>query len=536
MLCSTVTTSVPTFVNVTTSTWGTVHTLIGNITNQLLAHSYVAQFDFTGKSYLLRCITRREAAFGTVIHSIFDAWRYKVIWTCAWTILLWSGCNYVRLILYIMLHSTNLKPNCQIHFFACCQVHSEVHCWLHSIVHSLPAWLTLSRGTQVHPSMLPSTPPSTFSSTLSGILSRMLSLALDGRLPACLTVRSQALKMLSSTLLGTLSSTLPIAPDDTLPACLTIRSQVSSQDTLKHTPEHSLKNTPNCTRWHTPSLLDCMLPSKLSRCSQVHSRALSRTHPIALDDTLPACLTVRSHVSSQDTTKYTSESLLNTLQIALNGTLPAYWALCYQVHCQEGRHSQSHLTICSHVCSCMLHPETCWVAEARRREASVAGARHREAWGRWGKVGSVWRAAHGMWCMADGRGHIVAKIMTFVDIIVWTLSLAYPPWQDLMIPHGHGVDNRCLWSHRKGRQFELGESRSPTQSSQRNLVPTSDQLWAYVCPFGLVRIEMMAMAMAMAMAMVMVLVIVIIVPEVLRQVGWLCQRQHQSFHRLRAFY
>ena len=44
------------------------------------------------------------------------------------------------------------------------------------------------------------------------------------------------------------------------------------------------------------------------------------------------------------------------------------------------------------------------------------------------------------------------------------------------------------------------------------------------------------MAMAMAMAIVMVLVIVIIVPEVLIQVGWLRQRQHQSFHRLRDFY
>jgi len=45
-----------------------------------------------------------------------------------------------------------------------------------------------------------------------------------------------------------------------------------------------------------------------------------------------------------------------------------------------------------------------------------------------------------------------------------------------------------------------------------------------------------AMAMAMAMAIVMVLVVVIIVPEVLRQVGWLRQRQQQSFHRLRAFH
>jgi len=47
----------------------------------------------------------------------------------------------------------------------------------------------------------------------------------------------------------------------------------------------------------------------------------------------------------------------------------------------------------------------------------------------------------------------------------------------------------------------------------------------------------MVMAMAMAMAMmVLVIVIVIIGSEVLRQVGSLCQRQHQSFHRLRAFY
>jgi hypothetical protein len=36
--------------------------------------------------------------------------------------------------------------------------------------------------------------------------------------------------------------------------------------------------------------------------------------------------------------------------------------------------------------------------------------------------------------------------------------------------------------------------------------------------------------------MVLVIVIVIIVPEVLKQVGWLRQRQHQCFHRLIAFY
>src|SRR5882757_3312288 len=97
------------------------------------------------------------------------------------------------------------------------------------------------------------------------------------------------------------------------------------------------------------------------------------------------------------------------------------------------------------------------------------------------------------------------------------------------MPHTHGVDNCSLRFRRKGRQLDLGESRSPTQIFQWNLVPASPRLWAYVCGFGPGK-------MAMAMAMVMVLVIVIIIPEVLIQVGWLRQRQHQSFHRLRAFY
>jgi hypothetical protein len=89
------------------------------------------------------------------------------------------------------------------------------------------------------------------------------------------------------------------------------------------------------------------------------------------------------------------------------------------------------------------------------------------------------------------------------------------------MPHGHGVDNCCLIFCRNGRQFELGESRSPTQIFQRTLLPASDQLRAYVCAFsvGLMVMMAVAMAMAMAMAIVMVLVIVIIVPEVLRHVG-----------------
>jgi len=81
--------------------------------------------------------------------------------------------------------------------------------------------------------------------------------------------------------------------------------------------------------------------------------------------------------------------------------------------------------------------------------------------------------------------------------------------------------------------LDFGESRSPTQIFQQNLLPASHRLWAYVYAFGPGLMVIMAMVI---MAMVMVLVVVTIVPEALRQVGWLRQRQHPSYHRLRAFF
>jgi len=86
------------------------------------------------------------------------------------------------------------------------------------------------------------------------------------------------------------------------------------------------------------------------------------------------------------------------------------------------------------------------------------------------------------------------------------------------MPHGHGVDNCSVRFCRKGRQLDLGESRSLTQIFQRNLLPASHRFWAYVCTFGP---GLMGMVM---LAMVMVMVMVIIVSEALRQVGWLRQR------------
>jgi hypothetical protein len=119
-----------------------------------------------------------------------------------------------------------------------------------------------------------------------------------------------------------------------------------------------------------------------------------------------------------------------------------------------------------------------------------------------------------------------------------------------MMPHGHGVESCSLSFCSKGRQLQLGESRSPTQIVQQNLLPTSHQLWAYKWAFGLklmmvmamviMAMVMMAMVMMAMVMMVMVMmamvmtamvsVMVITVSVALRQVGWLNQRSHQSFH------
>ena len=44
--------------------------------------SSLKQDNYTGKNDLTRRVTHREAVFGPVIHSIFDAWHYEVLWTC----------------------------------------------------------------------------------------------------------------------------------------------------------------------------------------------------------------------------------------------------------------------------------------------------------------------------------------------------------------------------------------------------------------------------------------------------------------------
>ena len=83
-----------------------------------------------------------------------------------------------------------------------------------------------------------------------------------------------------------------------------------------------------------------------------------------------------------------------------------------------------------------------------------------------------------------GRQVAGAETMTSVNSIVWNWLLTLPPWHDLMMPHGHGVENCNLWFCRQGRQLNLGESRSPTPIFQLQLLLTSYPLWVYVWVLG----------------------------------------------------
>jgi len=168
--------------------------------------------------------------------------------------------------------------------------------------------------------MLSSILPSTLSNTLPIALDDTLPIALDDTsclldytLPSKLSRRSQvhyeyAPKYTSKYLLKSMiSRTLPNVLNGTLPACLTVRSQASSQDALKHTPEYALRYTPNCTRWYTPSLLDFMLPSTLSR---------GKTLPISLDYMLP-CMFL--HARSRDLQSGRRQALGGLRLVAYDG-------------------------------------------------------------------------------------------------------------------------------------------------------------------------------------------------------------------------
>jgi len=120
-----------------------------------------------------------------------------------------------------------------------------------------------------------------------------------------------------------------------------VLSRCSRGHVRVHTQEHhrvAPQYTPNCTRWNTPSLLDCTLSRKLTRRSQAHSPGCSPMHSQLHSMTLPACLTIRSQVSSQDTLKHKADPAPKyTLQRQNPPNFTWLYAPVYAVGCSSQR-------------------------------------------------------------------------------------------------------------------------------------------------------------------------------------------------------
>jgi hypothetical protein len=190
--------------------------------------------------------------------------------------------------------------------------------------------------------------------------------------------------------------------------------------TSLHTHKYALNYTPDRTRMDTPSLLDlCFqlsdegtpkytastLPSTPpSSFSSTLPGMLPRTLPLALDGTQPACLTVHSQTSSQETLKHTLKYASNCTRwhtpSLLGSTLPSTFS--------RGKTLPISLDY-------ML---TCTLLHARPRDLQS---------GRRQASGGVRQVAYGGQCLAGGMWHVVCgrwraayggRIMTSVDIIV----------------------------------------------------------------------------------------------------------------------
>jgi len=167
----------------------------------------------------------------------------------------------------------------------------------------------------------------------------------------------------------------------------------TSKFILKHTSEHTLKDAPNCTWWYTHSHL----------CSYVGSQdALKHTPKHALKY-VPNCITWYTPSLLGSMPLPSSLSRGKTLPISPDYMLP------YMLLGIWSRELQS--------CS------------------------HQPPGGRWWVVGSGW--------------HMVAEIITFVNIKVWTLSSLCPPQWDLTICHSHGIDNHNFRFCRKSQKLDL---------------------------------------------------------------------------------
>jgi len=155
-------------------------------------------------------------------------------------------------------------------------------------------------------------------------------------------------KMLFSTHPSTISSKLRIPLNYTFRACLTLCSQVSSQEASKYTPSMFPRIPP---RAFSSTLLSM----------------LSTTLQIAHDGLLAAIYALMQALKMLSSMLPTMLSRM--FPIALHDTLPAYFALCFQIQSQEARHSQFHLTICSHISFLVFDQETGRIAATRHQGA-----------------------------------------------------------------------------------------------------------------------------------------------------------------------
>ena len=139
----------------------------------------------------------------------------------------------------------------------------------------------------------------------------------------------------------------------------------------------------------------------LKKLSSTLPSTLSSTLTIALDDILPACLTIYSQVSSQDAPKYTPRHALNATPNCTRCPAPSLL----------GSRLPSKLSWGKTLPISFDYMHSCMLPGARTRDL----LRYRS------------QAQGDGWWVADGAWHMVAEIMTWVDIIVWIISLVRPP-------------------------------------------------------------------------------------------------------------
>jgi len=102
----------------------------------------------------------------------------------------------------------------------------------------------------------------------------------------------------------------------------------------------------------------------------------------------------------------------------------------------------------------------------------VAGSFWQAVFGRQCLAGDVWRVACGVWWMAGDGWWVAYRGSNHDASRNYSLNhgLAQPLQQDLMMPHNHGLYNCSRRFCKEGRRLDLGESRSPVEVLQWNLL------------------------------------------------------------------